>query len=1829
MRKPITLTILLFFSLLLFTNTNGQSVLNTTTVSGISNNNGSGLVLFNFANNNSYSITITDVESIVGTAGTTTAELWIRTTPLSGNAYSGGVTTGNGWTLEATGTFTGVANTSTLTTQPILSGISVTIPANTTYAMCIAAYSGTSGRLRYHTLASPNIPALTVTQDGCSILMGNGSAATPTNTSFGAANIPSNTSATFNNPRGFVGKISFVANTGVCTAPPTAGTATTNKTNVCSGESFQLNLSGNSAGTGQTYQWQRSATGTAPWTDIGTANNFPQFTTTQNATFFYRCAVTCSSITTYSDSVEVVSPALVNGIFTINKNLPASSTNFQTFTDAINYIKCGINGPVVFNVEPGTGPYNEQIEIPQIFGASTTNSITINGNGNTLQYSGLTGSRAGIFLNGADYIVIDSLTIDGTAGTFAWGIILSNRADSNVIRKCTINIGNFASTSTNYIGIVVNGSATGTAVSGNNGNGNTFENNTIIGGYYNYYFYGSSSNNTINNNNRVIGNTLRDSYLYNIYAIYQNGLIISKNDISRPNRNATSTASGVFLTTGVVGALVEKNRIYSLFGAAPASTSTGYGVYVAADATTVNPNRIINNAIYALGGNGTTYGVYNVGGDNMQVYHNTIVLNDNAATSGTAYGVYQTTAAVGIDVRNNIIVVSRSGTGIKRCVHYNTTTSTVTSNRNLLLMQSSTGTDNRIGQWGTTGFTTLADWQTANSNAFDQQSISIDPLFTNVSNADFLPTESQVDDKGEPLGVLTDILDSVRNTMTPDVGAWEIPATAGVDMRPEALVSPALSPNGCYNIETITVRIRNASADPINFAIKPVTVSVNVTGAASATYTAIINTGTLAAAATQDVTMATPGATLDMSTAGGYNFEIVTNVVGDVNTANDIINVVREKQNLSAGSITVAPRNFCGTGGTPTLSVAGATGFNTVKWQTSNTLLTGYTDIPGATTTTYTLTTPISQTTYFRMVAICGINEENTDGDSATITNPQIATTTGDSRCGPGTLTLNATASSPTANIKWYANATGGLPLATGSPFITPLITNTTTFYVAAEDGGSTQFTGISAATSNATSGAGTANYGIVFDALQAFELKSVVVYPVAASANVASTITISVVNSANTIIHTQTVNVVGNPVGSVTGQRVNLNFNIQPGTNLKLYPSARGSGITGLLFEPAASAPSGNYGYPYVIPGVLSINTSTLTAAPSNTARNDLYYYFYDWEVSTGCEGTRTAVLATVTPPTAITASATQSVLCSGGNTTLNVSSSNSNYVYNWLPFNIPGSSLNVSPTETTKYYVEASDAGTGCTALDSVTIFVQPTITGVTATPPAFCITGGTSQLSITPSTGYASGSLQWQSSSNNVTFNNISGANSATYTTPTISSTTYYKIQAKDGVGVVCSEQSVTVEYNNPQITSTTPNYRCGAGSVVLGATASGSASVNWYTAATGGTAVATGNSFTTPSLTNTTTYYVAANEGGSTVNVGKAANGTLTNLAAVPRGIQFNANNPFTILSVKVYSTSTTAGAGIITLYDAANNVVGTPVNVSWPGGGSTAAPVAHVLPLNIAVPSVGTNYKLMMTTFSSGGIGYESSGMSPAAYTALSNTDITFNGSMTSLTALSTSTYYYFYDWQITTGCESPRTAITATIDNDPGCVPVPVSLVQFKGSKQGNVNRLEWVTVNEVNSKGFHVQRSSNGVNFSSIGFVASQQGGNSSSQQSYQFIDEQPLRGNNYYRLQQVDRDGSTSVSNVVLLRGDEVREIQIVGVYPNPTKGELTVQIQSPKAERVSVVLMDISGKQVVQQNHVLVQGSNQLKLNMSGVAQGSYLVKVICANGCQTTATKVVKE
>ena len=391
MKNQLRSLLMVFFALVEFASF-AQTTLNTTAVTGFANNNGSGSVSFNFQNTNSFDIIITDIEGIVTSAGANTAELYVKTTPINGSP--GAISSANGWNLVATQSFTGIGNTSTLTTQVFMAGISVTIPANTTVGMVVFATAQ-----RYHTMVSPNIPLTTVSGGGCNILLG-------TNISYGGGTPPATPGFT---PRGWMGKITFVPAL-PCVNPPTAGAATSTKAITCSGESFQLGLSGSSGGTGQSYQWQ-SSPDSLVWTNI-TGATAPSYTTSQTTTTYYRCSLTCTA-TVYSAGIKVTTSAvaLPGGTYTINGGLATGGTNFNSFSDFRQAIVCGgIAGPVVVNVINKGSNYNEQVAFGAIGGASAINTITINGNGQTLSAGG--GSQyATLLFNGSKYFKIKNLKV--------------------------------------------------------------------------------------------------------------------------------------------------------------------------------------------------------------------------------------------------------------------------------------------------------------------------------------------------------------------------------------------------------------------------------------------------------------------------------------------------------------------------------------------------------------------------------------------------------------------------------------------------------------------------------------------------------------------------------------------------------------------------------------------------------------------------------------------------------------------------------------------------------------------------------------------------------------------------------------------------------------------------------------------------------------------------------------------------------------------------------------------------------------------------------------------------------------------------------------------------------------------------------------------------------------------------------------------------------------------------------------------------------------------------------------------------------------------------
>jgi hypothetical protein len=251
----------------------------------------------------------------------------------------------------------------------------------------------------------------------------------------------------------------------------------------------------------------------------------------------------------------------------------------------------------------------------------------------------------------------------------------------------------------------------------------------------------------------------------------------------------------------------------------------------------------------------------------------------------------------------------------------------------------------------------------------------------------------------------------------------------------------------------------------------------------------------------------------------------------------------------------------------------------------------------GATTQSITVNQPGNYTC--QVTTFCGSGTAVYDVyASATVNQPVAA---GDTACVNTTITLNA---SGPGTLKWYDN--GGNFVGTGSSFITPPITSSTTFYV---ESVVTQSDTTHATPHNKNMGSGsnvTAAQYQIFNVFTPATLLDVKMY-----ANAAGNVTIQLQDSTGAMLQSQVVTLVAGE------QRVALNFNLTPGNNYRLATTGTNPG----LFRN-----DGGVSYPYDLPGVLRIvNSSTGLAR---------YYYFYDWKVATTnetCTSLQTAVPVTM----------------------------------------------------------------------------------------------------------------------------------------------------------------------------------------------------------------------------------------------------------------------------------------------------------------------------------------------------------------------------------------------------------------------------------------------------------------------------------------------------------------------------------------------------------------------------------------------------------------------
>ncbi|TNE52662.1 MAG: choice-of-anchor D domain-containing protein, partial [Bacteroidetes bacterium] len=228
---------------------------------------------------------------------------------------------------------------------------------------------------------------------------------------------------------------------------------------------------------------------------------------------------------------------------------------------------------------------------------------------------------------------------------------------------------------------------------------------------------------------------------------------------------------------------------------------------------------------------------------------------------------------------------------------------------------------------------------------------------------------------------------------------------------------------------------------------------------------------------------------------------------------------------------------------------------------------------------------------------------------------------------------------------------------------------------------------------------------------------------------------------------------------------------------------------------------------------------------------------------------------------PLAITGT-TPGSRCDAG--TVGLSATANGGTMSWFAASSGGSSLQTggsyttpSISSTTSYWVETSS--NGCTTARTEVVATVNTTPSITGTTPGSRCDAGTVDLSATASAG----TMNWY----NVPSGGSSQQTGGSYTTPSISSTTTYYVDATNN-GCTSARTSVAATVNTtPSITGSTPGSRCDAGTVDLSATAS-AGTMNWYNVPSGGSSQQTGGSYTTPSISSTTTYYVDATDNGCT-------------------------------------------------------------------------------------------------------------------------------------------------------------------------------------------------------------------------------------------------------------------------------------------------------------------------------------------------------------------------
>jgi hypothetical protein len=188
---------------------------------------------------------------------------------------------------------------------------------------------------------------------------------------------------------------------------------------------------------------------------------------------------------------------------------------------------------------------------------------------------------------------------------------------------------------------------------------------------------------------------------------------------------------------------------------------------------------------------------------------------------------------------------------------------------------------------------------------------------------------------------------------------------------------------------------------------------------------------------------------------------------------------------------------------------------------------------------------------------------------------------------------------------------------------------------------------------------------------------------------------------------------------------------------------------------------------------------------------------------------------------------------------------------------------------------------------------------------------------------------------------------------------------------------------------------------------------------------------------------------------------------------------------------------------------------------------------------------------------------------------------------------------------------------------------LPVELAGFGATQTENAVHLRWQTTSETNNAGFHLERAVDGGGFTEVGFVEG--AGTTTEARRYRFADRRlPFAADSLtYRLRQVDLDGTTAVSDPVVVALGTPDRLALLAPYPNPAHAGVTLRYALPRTTDARVEVYNVLGQRVA----VVGQGRQaagrvEQYLDTSRFPSGLYFVRLMAGGQIQTERITVVR-